>query len=53
MSGKPYYTEPYIQNKFGDYTSGFLANPSKNVQDMAELVVMDLLKHLKVQKKLV
>ena len=34
MSGKPYYTEPYIQNKFGDYTSGFFANPK---MDMAEL----------------
>jgi hypothetical protein len=34
MSGKPYYTEPYIQKKFGDYTSGFFANPK---MDMAEL----------------
>jgi hypothetical protein len=35
MSGKPYYTEPYIQNKFGDYTSRFFAN-TKEI-DMAEL----------------
>ena len=34
MSGKPYYTEPYIQDKFGDYTSRFFANPK---MDMAEL----------------
>ena len=34
MSGKPYYTEPYIQKKFGDYTSKFFANPE---MDMAEL----------------
>jgi len=34
MSGKPYYTEPYIQKKFGDYTSRFFANPE---MDMAEL----------------
>jgi hypothetical protein len=36
MSGKPYYTEPYIQNKFGDYTSGFFAKPTQDI-DMAEL----------------
>ena len=36
MSGKPYYTEPYIQDKFGDYTSGFFAKPTEKI-DMAEL----------------
>ena len=36
MSGKPYYTEPYIQNKFGDYTSRFFAKPTQDI-DMAEL----------------
>jgi hypothetical protein len=36
MSGKPYYTEPYIQKKFGDYTSGFFAKPTQDI-DMAEL----------------
>ena len=34
MSGKPYYTEPYIQKKFGDYTSKFFAKPE---MDLAEL----------------
>lgn len=34
MSGKPYYTEPYIQKKFGEYTSGFFAKPE---MDLAEL----------------
>jgi hypothetical protein len=33
MSGKPYYTEPYIQKKFGDYTSKFFAKPE---MDLAE-----------------
>ena len=36
MSGKPYYTEPYIQKKFGDYTSRFFAKPTQDI-DMAEL----------------
>ena len=36
MSGKPYYTEPYIQNKFDDYKSKFFAIPTEKI-DMAEL----------------
>ena len=35
MSGKPYYTEPYIQNKFDDYKSKFFAIPTEKI-DMAE-----------------
>ena len=34
MSGKPYYTEPYIQKKFGEYTSGFFAKPEMNLAEL-------------------